>query len=79
MMFNDDYDRFLSLNPIIEYYGLQGGNEEPQSPGRPATSESHSRQAGIDICINITSKVKENNYTHPKTNWYRDNNCFVNT
>ena len=79
MVFNDNYSRFLFLNPNIENYGVQGSDEEPQLPGRPTTNESYLCQAGINIHSGITSKVKENNYTRSKSNWYRDNNHFINT
>ena len=31
MVFKDDYDRFLSLNPNMENYGVQGDSEEVKS------------------------------------------------
>ena len=79
MVFKDDYSRFLSLKPTIENYGVQGDSEEDQLRGRPTTAKSQPCQKGIDICNDITSNVKENYYTHPKSNWYRDNNRFVET
>ena len=47
MVFKDDYDRFLSLNPNMENYGVQGDGEEAKSGGRPITDESQSRQRGL--------------------------------
>ena len=63
----------------MENYSVQGDSEEPQLSGRPTTDESQSRQTEINIRNDITSKFKENNYTYPKSNWYRENNRFVNT
>ena len=79
MVFKDDYDRFLSLNPNMNNYGVQGDIEENQLRGRPTIDKTQCRQKGIDIRNNITSKVKESNYSRPKSNWYRDNNCFIDT
>ena len=47
MVFKDDYDRFLSINPRVENYGVQGDSEEAKSGGRPSVDESQSRQTGI--------------------------------
>ena len=79
MVFKDDYDRCLSINPTLENYGVQGDSEEAKSGRRPSIDESQCRKTGIEIRNGITSNVKENNYKRPKSNWYRDNNCFVAT
>ena len=79
MVFKDDHDRFLSLNPNIDNYGVQGDIEENQLRGCPTTNKLQSRQTRIDIRNDITSEVKETNHTRPKSNWYRDNNHFVDT
>ena len=79
MSFKDDHDMFLSLNPNMNNYGVQGDIEENQLCGHPTTDKSQSRQKENDICNDITSRVKEINYTRPKSNWYRDNNHFVDT
>ena len=79
MGFKDDYNRILSINPTLENYGVQGDSEEAKSGGRPSIDECQSLKTEIEIHNNITSNVKENNYTRPKSNWYRDNNHFVAT
>ena len=79
MVFNDDYDKFLSINPTLESYGVQGDSKEEKYAGRPSIDESQSRKTGIEICNDITSNIKEINYTRPKSNCYRDNNRFVTT
>ena len=79
MVFKDDYDRFLSINPTLENYGIQGDSLEAKSAGRPSIDESQCRKTGIEICNDITSSIKESNYTRPISNWYRVKNCFVAT
>ena len=77
-LFEKDCLLFLSLNPEIVNFGVLGGDNELQSTGRPNKRESESRKAGGEIRNQSTPEVRDNKYTQPKANWFREHNSVYN-
>lgn len=86
LVFDEDCRRFMAVNPDLDHYGVDGGEDDPMldedgNPdrgGRPFLQDTLSRQAGLAVRTAISNEIGRRRCERPRVNWFRKDNRFIN-